>query len=100
MDFTLLSSIVTVVSLLVFVGIMMWAFSRHNKERFEELVPWLFRISVFTGSAKEPAETLSQRYEEYGNVLQWSENAQYKVEELITMLANSSPLTHRTSSHS
>lgn len=37
MDFTLLSSIVTVVSLVVFVGIMMWAFSRHNKERFEEL---------------------------------------------------------------
>jgi cytochrome c oxidase cbb3-type subunit IV len=37
MDFTLLSSIVTVVSLVVFVGIMLWAFSRNNKERFEEL---------------------------------------------------------------
>lgn len=37
MDFTLLSSIVTVVSLVVFVGIMLWAFSRTNKERFEEL---------------------------------------------------------------
>jgi cytochrome c oxidase cbb3-type subunit 4 len=37
MDFTLLSSIVTVVSLVVFVGILLWAFSRNNKERFEEL---------------------------------------------------------------
>ncbi len=37
MDFTLLSSIFTVVSLVVFLGILYWAFSRRNKDRFETL---------------------------------------------------------------
>jgi cytochrome c oxidase cbb3-type subunit 4 len=37
MDFNLLSSIVTVVSFVVFVGILLWAYSRGNKERFERL---------------------------------------------------------------
>ena len=37
MNFVLLSSIITVVSLLTFVGILYWAFSRRNKERFETL---------------------------------------------------------------
>lgn len=36
MDITALRSIVTVVSLLVFLGIIWWAFSRRNKKRFEE----------------------------------------------------------------
>jgi len=37
MDFTLLSSIFTLVSLVVFIGILYWAFSKHNKARFEHL---------------------------------------------------------------
>jgi len=36
-NFTVVSSIVTVVSLFVFVGILYWAFSGKNKARFEEL---------------------------------------------------------------
>jgi len=37
MDFTLLSSIFTLVSLVVFVGILYWAFSKQNKAKFETL---------------------------------------------------------------
>ncbi|MEB0139342.1 MULTISPECIES: cbb3-type cytochrome c oxidase subunit 3 [unclassified Undibacterium] len=37
MSFTILSSVVTVISLIVFVGIVYWAFSSGNKERFEKL---------------------------------------------------------------
>jgi cytochrome c oxidase cbb3-type subunit IV len=36
MDIGLLRSAVTVLSLCVFVGIMVWAFSRRNKAHFEE----------------------------------------------------------------
>ena len=37
MNFTWLSSIFTVLSFVVFVGILFWAYSRNNKERFEAL---------------------------------------------------------------
>ncbi|MBI3284181.1 MAG: cbb3-type cytochrome c oxidase subunit 3 [Burkholderiales bacterium] len=37
MNFTILSSVVTVISLIVFLGIIYWAFSAKNKDRFEEL---------------------------------------------------------------
>ncbi|MET3107274.1 cytochrome c oxidase cbb3-type subunit 4 [Oxalobacteraceae bacterium GrIS 2.11] len=37
MDFTILSSIFTVVSLVVFIGILYWAFNTHNKAKFEHL---------------------------------------------------------------
>ena len=37
MNFTLLSSIVTVISMVVFIGILYWAFSAKNKARFEEI---------------------------------------------------------------
>ncbi|WP_189355321.1 cbb3-type cytochrome oxidase subunit 3 [Undibacterium squillarum] len=37
MNFTIISSVVTVISLLVFLGIVYWAFSSDNKERFEKL---------------------------------------------------------------
>lgn len=37
MSLTILSSIVTVISLFVFLGIVYWAFSAKNKERFEEI---------------------------------------------------------------
>ncbi|MBC3812787.1 MULTISPECIES: cbb3-type cytochrome oxidase subunit 3 [Undibacterium] len=37
MNFTILSSVVTLISLFVFLGIVYWAFSSGNKERFEKL---------------------------------------------------------------
>lgn len=37
MNFTLLSSVVTVISMVVFIGIIYWAFSSKNKARFEEI---------------------------------------------------------------
>ncbi|MEO8169603.1 MAG: cbb3-type cytochrome c oxidase subunit 3 [Oxalobacteraceae bacterium] len=37
MNFTWLSSIFTVLSFVVFVGILFWAYSRNNKERFDSL---------------------------------------------------------------
>ncbi len=37
MDFTFLSSIFTLLSLVVFIGILYWAFSTHNKAKFENL---------------------------------------------------------------
>ncbi|WP_347176249.1 cbb3-type cytochrome c oxidase subunit 3 [Undibacterium sp. TS12] len=37
MNFTIISSVVTVISLFVFLGILYWAFSSGNKERFEKL---------------------------------------------------------------
>ncbi|CAN5747579.1 hypothetical protein BH11PSE12_BH11PSE12_07580 [soil metagenome] len=37
MNFTILSSIVTVISMVVFIGIIYWAFSSKNKARFEEI---------------------------------------------------------------
>jgi cytochrome c oxidase cbb3-type subunit 4 len=36
MDIALLRSVVTVLSLCVFVGIMVWTFSRRNKAQFDE----------------------------------------------------------------
>lgn len=36
MDINTLRSLVTVVSLLVFLGIVAWAWSRRNRERFDE----------------------------------------------------------------
>lgn len=37
MNFTYLSSVITVLLLFVFVGIVYWAFSRGNKARFDAL---------------------------------------------------------------
>jgi len=36
MDINTLRSLVTVISLLVFLGIVAWAWSRRNRERFDE----------------------------------------------------------------
>ena len=36
MDINLLRSILTVVAFVVFIGIVFWAWSRRNKERFDE----------------------------------------------------------------
>lgn len=37
MDLNALRSAVTVLSLVVFVGVVAWAYARHNRERFEDL---------------------------------------------------------------
>lgn len=37
MDFTLVNIIFTILSLLVFLGIIYWSYSSHNKERFEAI---------------------------------------------------------------
>ncbi|WP_395011538.1 cbb3-type cytochrome oxidase subunit 3 [Undibacterium sp.] len=37
MNFTILSSVMTVISLIAFIGILYWAFSSKNKARFEEM---------------------------------------------------------------
>ncbi|MDO5693337.1 MAG: cbb3-type cytochrome c oxidase subunit 3 [Pseudomonadota bacterium] len=36
MDINLIRSVVTVVSLIVFIGIVIWAWSRRNQEQFDE----------------------------------------------------------------
>lgn len=43
MDINTLRSIVTVISLLVFLGIVAWAWSRRNRERFDEAARLPFR---------------------------------------------------------
>ncbi|MBX9705401.1 MAG: cbb3-type cytochrome c oxidase subunit 3 [Gammaproteobacteria bacterium] len=37
MNFTILSSVMTVISMFVFIGILYWAFSSKNKAHFEEM---------------------------------------------------------------
>lgn len=37
MNFTLLSSIMTMLSMIVFIGIIFWAFNKKNKSKFEEI---------------------------------------------------------------
>jgi cytochrome c oxidase cbb3-type subunit 4 len=37
MNFTILSSVMTLISMIVFIGILVWAFSSKNKARFEEM---------------------------------------------------------------
>lgn len=60
MNFTLLSSVVTVISMLVFIGITMWAFSSKNKERFEKMA----RLPIdnnFEGSIDNQKQSESER---------------------------------------
>lgn len=37
MDLSILYSIITVVSLVVFLGILYWAYAKRNKEKFEQI---------------------------------------------------------------
>lgn len=46
MDFILLSSIVTVISLVVFLGIVYWAYAKQNKDRFEAIGQSLLEIDT------------------------------------------------------
>jgi cbb3-type cytochrome oxidase subunit 3 len=49
MDFTLLSSIYTIVSMVVFLGILFWAYNGKNKKQFEELGRTVMAIDNETG---------------------------------------------------
>jgi cytochrome c oxidase cbb3-type subunit IV len=46
MDFTMLNSIITVISLVVFLGILYWAYAKQNKEKFEAIGKSLLEIDT------------------------------------------------------
>ena len=46
MDFTMLSSIITVISLVTFIGILYWAYSKKNKDKFEAIGKSLLEIDT------------------------------------------------------
>jgi len=48
MDFTMLNSIITVISLVIFVGILYWAYAKQNKEKFEAIGQSLLEIDSDT----------------------------------------------------
>lgn len=48
MDFTLLNSIITVISLVIFIGIMYWAYAKQNKDKFEAIGKSLLEIDTDT----------------------------------------------------
>jgi cytochrome c oxidase cbb3-type subunit 4 len=55
MDINDLRSAVTVVSLLTFLGIVAWAWSRRNQSRFDEAALLPFRDDATAHSTKEPS---------------------------------------------
>jgi cytochrome c oxidase cbb3-type subunit 4 len=48
MDFTMLNSIITVISLVTFLGILYWAYAKQNKEKFEAIGQSLLEIDTET----------------------------------------------------
>ena len=48
MDFSMLNSIITVISLVIFVGILFWAYAKQNKEKFEAIGQSLLEIDTDT----------------------------------------------------
>jgi cytochrome c oxidase cbb3-type subunit 4 len=46
MDFSMLNSIITVISLVIFLGILYWAYAKQNKERFEAIGKSLLEIDT------------------------------------------------------
>ncbi len=48
MDFALLNSLITVISLIVFLGILYWAYAKQNKEKFEAIGQSLLEIDTDT----------------------------------------------------
>lgn len=46
MDFSILNSIITVISFVVFLGIMYWAYASQNKEKFEAIGRSLLEIDT------------------------------------------------------
>jgi cytochrome c oxidase cbb3-type subunit 4 len=48
MFFTILNTIITVLSLVIFLGVLYWAYARQNKERFEAIGKSLLEIDTDT----------------------------------------------------
>lgn len=48
MDFTILNNVITVVSMVIFLGIMYWAYAKQNKEKFEAIGKSLLEIDTDT----------------------------------------------------
>jgi len=48
MDFSILESIITVISLVIFLGILYWAYAKQNKEKFEAIGQSLLEIDTET----------------------------------------------------
>jgi len=46
MDISMLNSIITVISLVVFLGILYWAYAKQNKEKFEAIGKSLLEIDT------------------------------------------------------
>ena len=46
MDISFIGSFVTVISFVVFIGIVYWAYARQNKERFEAIGQSLLEIDT------------------------------------------------------
>ena len=46
MDFSMLNSTITVISLVVFLGILYWAYAKQNKEKFEAIGQSLLEIDT------------------------------------------------------
>ena len=59
MDVNTLRSVTTVLSLLVFVGIVLWAWSRRNKAAFHEaeMLPFIEDAPAAAPAAAPPAST-------------------------------------------
>ena len=55
MDINDLRSAVTVISLLTFLGIVAWAWSRRNQSRFDEAALLPFQDEATAHSTKEPS---------------------------------------------
>ncbi len=55
MDFSMLNSIITVISLVVFLGILYWAYASQNKEKFEAIGKSLLEID--TDQKSHPTRT-------------------------------------------
>jgi cytochrome c oxidase cbb3-type subunit 4 len=48
MDFSMLNSIITVISLVIFLGILYWAYAKQNKDKFEAIGKSLLEIDTDT----------------------------------------------------
>ena len=59
MDMNDIRTIVTVVSLAVFIGIVRWAWSKHNASSFAEAANLPFADEAATGDAGQPAKERS-----------------------------------------
>jgi len=48
MDFIMLNSAITLISFVIFIGILYWAYAKQNKEKFEAIGKSLLEIDTDT----------------------------------------------------